>query len=441
MEIEALLNEPKKSVIGLSIPMIISLLLTMINNIADAMWVSGLGADALAAIGIVTPLFIITIGIGIGISSGVNSSLARFIGAGRFEDAGNSGVHGLILSVIASIIIPGLIIIFLKPIIIAIGGADVLQPSLDYGFWIMLGSFTIIITNVFSGVYRSENKGTKATIPLAVSAILNIILDPIFIYYLNMDVAGAAIATVIANLIGLFIFIYWTYIKNDTTLDMRTYKRSKAIYKDIISVGIPSSMEQILMSVFSMVINVILVWVASTSSVAIFTTVWRLVSIGIMIPVGIGTGAISVFGALYGARKLETIHEMFKYTHIIGFLGALIIGILTAVFSNQLALLFGGAGLNKEISEITVLLSFYVMFSSLSIISGFIFQSFGKGAYSLAFTFFKQIVLTLIFIFLFIGLKDLGVYYGIILANFIGGVIEIVVLYFYINRFDKYYAK
>ncbi len=135
MEIEALLNEPKKSVIGLSIPMIISLLLTMINNIADAMWVSGLGADALAAIGIVTPLFIITIGIGIGISSGVNSSLARFIGAGRFEDAGNSGVHGLILSVIASIIIPGLIIIFLKPIIIAIGGADVLQPSLDYGFW------------------------------------------------------------------------------------------------------------------------------------------------------------------------------------------------------------------------------------------------------------------------------------------------------------------
>jgi len=160
-----------------------------------------------------------------------------------------------------------------------------------------------------------------------------------------------------------------------------------------------------------------------------------------MIPVGIGTGAISVFGALYGARRLETIHEMFKYTHTIGFLGALIIGILTAVFSKQLALLFGGAGLNKEISEITVLLSFYVMFSSLSIISGFIFQSFGKGAYSLAFTFFKQIVLTLIFIFLFIGLKDIGVYYGIILANFIGGVIEIVVLYFYINRFDKYYAK
>lgn len=441
MEIDALLNEPKKSVIGLSIPMIISLLLTMVNNIADAMWVSGLGAEALAAIGIVTPLFIITIGVGIGISSGVNSSIARYIGADRFKDAGNSGVHGLILSVIASIIIPAIIIIFLEPILIAIGGANVLELAESYGFWIMLGSFTIIITNVFSGVYRSENKGTKATIPLAISAILNIILDPIFIYTFNMGVKGAAIATVLANLIGLLLFIYWTYLKNETLLDMRSYKRSSAIYKDIIGVGVPASMEQILMSIFSMVINIILVWVATTTSVAVFTTVWRLVSIGIMIPVGIGTGAISVFGALYGARRTKTIHEMFKYTHIIGFAGALIVGILTAVFSNQLAMLFGGAGLNKEISEITVILSAYVVFSSLSIISGFIFQSFGKGSYSLAFTFLKQIVLTLICIFLFIGLKDMGVYYGINLANILGGIIEITVLYFYVSRIDKYYPE
>ena len=84
--------------------MIVSLLLTMINNVADAMWVSGLGSDALAAIGIVTPIFIIIIGLGIGISAGVNSSVARFIGKGDLKQAGNSGVHGLIISIILNYI-------------------------------------------------------------------------------------------------------------------------------------------------------------------------------------------------------------------------------------------------------------------------------------------------------------------------------------------------
>lgn len=450
-KIEKLISHPKRSIIGLSIPMIISLLLTIVNNIADAMWVSGLGADALAAIGIVTPLFIITIGVGIGLSAGVNSSVARFIGAGKFKEAGNSSVHGVILSILASIIIPLIIIIFMNPLICTIGGAKVLNLAREYCFWIMLGSFSIIVTNVFSGVYRSENKRFKSTAPLAVSALLNIILDPIFIYPtvkiginipgLNYGIAGAAIATVLANIIGLLIYLYWTYIKNDTIIDMRTYHRSKAIYKDITNVAVPASMEQILMSIFSMVINIVLVMVATTTSVAVFTTVWRVVSIGIMIPVGIGTGAISIFGALYGARKFKTIMEMFKFTHIIGFITTFIVGLIIALCANQIALLFGGAGLNTQIAQITILLSAYVVFSSISIISGFIFQSYGKGSYSLLFTLIKQIVLTIICIFLFIGLKDMGVYYGIIVANFIGGVIEITVAYLYTRRLVNYYNK
>lgn len=448
-KIKKLISHPKRSIIGLSIPMIISLLLTIVNNIADAMWVSGLGANALAAIGIVTPLFIITIGVGVGLTAGVNSSVARFIGAKKFKEAGNSSVHGLILSVIVSIIIPLVIIIFMNPLICIIGGAKVLTLAREYCFWIMLGSFSVIVTNVFSGVYRSENKRFKSTAPLAVSAILNIILDPIFIYPsvnlgitipgLNFGVAGAAIATVLANIIGLLIYLYWTYVRNDTIIDMRTYHRSRAIYKDITDVAVPASMEQILMSIFSMVINVILVMVASTTSVAIFTTVWRIVSIGIMIPVGIGTGAISIFGALYGAKMFKKIMEMFKFTHIIGFIATFAVATLIALSSNQIALLFGGAGLNTEIAQVTVLLSAYVVFSSLSIISGFIFQSFGKGSYSLFFTLLKQIILTIICIFCFISLKDTGVYYGIILANFIGGIIEITFAYLYTRRLLNYY--
>ncbi len=419
--------------------MIVSLLLTMINNVADAMWVSGLGSNALAAIGIVTPIFIIIIGLGIGISAGVNSSVARFIGKGDLKQAGNSGVHGLIISIVISIIIPVILLIFLKPILIAIGGSNVLDLAYDYGFWIIIGTFSIIIQYVFSGVYRSENKGIKSNLPLAIAAILNICLDPIFIYTFNMGVSGAAIATVLSNIIALMVFIYWRYIKGGELLDLNTYSKDMAIYKDIISVGVPASMEQILMSLFSMIINVLLVMVATTEAVAVYTTVWRLISIGIMIPVGFGTGSISVFGALFGARKGETILESFKFTQIIGFAGSILMAIVLVVFSSKLALLFGGAGLNNQITSITVLLSLYVVFSSWSIVSGCILQSFGHGDYSLYFTFFKQIILTLVFIFLFIGLKETGVYYGIIVANFVGGVIEIIFTYIYVKGIQKYY--
>ncbi len=419
--------------------MIVSLLLTMINNVADAMWVSGLGSDALAAIGIVTPIFIIIIGLGIGISAGVNSSVARFIGKGDLKQAGNSGVHGLIISIIISIIIPVILLVFLKQILIAIGGASVLDLAYDYGFWIIIGAFSVIVQYVFSGVYRSENKGIKSNFPLALAAILNICIDPIFIYTFNMGVAGAAIATVLSNIISLMLFIYWRYIKGGELLDLNTYNKNMSIYKDIISVGVPASMEQILMSLFSMIINVILVMVATTEAVAVYTTVWRLISIGVMIPVGFGTGSISIFGALFGARKSETILESFKFTQIIGFVGSVLMAIILAIFSPLLALLFGGAGLNDQIISITVLLSLYVVFSSWSIVSGCILQSFGRGDYSLYFTFFKQIILTLIFIFLFIGLKETGVYYGIIAANFVGGVIEIIFTYIYVKRIQKYY--
>ena len=114
--------------------------------------------------------------------------------------------------------------------------------------YIIAGGFTIIIQNIYCGIFRSENKGVKATLPIGVAAALNIILDPIFIYNLNMGVAGAAIATVLANLIGLLMYLYWSYVKDDNTIDVRSYSRDMAIYKDIISVGVPASAEQIIIS-------------------------------------------------------------------------------------------------------------------------------------------------------------------------------------------------
>lgn len=211
------------------------------------------------------------------------------------------------------------------------------------------------------------------------------------------------------------------------------------IYRDIISVGVPASAEQIIMSLFSMVVNVILVMVATTDSVAVYTTVWRLISIGIMLPVGFGTGGISVFGALFGARKSDAIVESFSYIHKIGFAGCIAMAIILALLSPYLAMLFGGAGLNDKITRVTILLCPYVVFASWSIISGCVLQSFGRGDLSLGFTFFKQIVLTLICIWLLLGMGEDGVYWGIVIANFIGSLIQVIFTYRYVKGIQKYY--
>ena len=114
--IEIITGDPKKAIVKLAIPMMISMLLIMMYNIADSIWVAGLGADALAAIGFITPLFMILVGLGNGIGAGANSLIARNIGAENHKQANNAGLHAILLSVIVSVIFTVLIEVFMVPI-------------------------------------------------------------------------------------------------------------------------------------------------------------------------------------------------------------------------------------------------------------------------------------------------------------------------------------
>ena len=216
--VELLRGDPKKAINKLALPMIASMLLMSANNIIDSIWVAGLGADPLAALGFITPLFLILVGIGAGLGAGANSLIARMIGEKKDYEASNAGIHSLILGLIATVILTILFIIFLKPLIIAMGGKDVLTHAVDYGNIIMIGIFTLTLPAIFGGICRSEGDVRRSTIPLAITAVLNMIFDPIFIYGLNMKIAGAALATVLAGVVGLACFIYWFFVKKDTNV-------------------------------------------------------------------------------------------------------------------------------------------------------------------------------------------------------------------------------
>ena len=305
--IDLIVNHPKKAINKLALPIIISNLFMMLNNIIDGIWVSGIGSDALAAVGFVTPLFLAMVGFANGLGAGSNSLIARYIGAEKYGMAANSAVHSMILSITVTIIATVFMLVILKPLLLLMGAGEIITETMTYGSIVMAGVFSIFLPAMMAAIFRSEGEIGRASYPLLLTAVINMILDPVFIYYFNMGVGGAAVATVLAGALPMILMIYWMFIKRDSFLEVKLseYMRDFGIYKDILVVGIPASLEQFTLSFVSILMNYWLTVLSGTVAVAAYTATWRLVALGIAPLIGIGMAALTVGGAAYGARNLN----------------------------------------------------------------------------------------------------------------------------------------
>ena len=243
--IDIMLGNPKRALIKMSIPLIVSLLITSFYNLIDAAWVSGLGADALAGVGFFTPIFMILVGFGNGLGSGTAFAISKYIGENDKIKADNASVHSILIDIVVSIIITVILLIFLNSILNAMGAGSTIGYATDYGIIILAGSVFIILSNALYGIFRGEGDTKRPMYAMIVSAVLNMVLDPIFIYTFNLGVKGAAIATIISAVFVIAVLIYWFYVKKDTYLKPYlgnfNYKRDISI--DVVKVGIPASVQ------------------------------------------------------------------------------------------------------------------------------------------------------------------------------------------------------
>ena len=218
--IEMITGNPKKAILKLSIPMMFTLLISILYNVVDSIWVVGLGPEPLVAMGLITPLYMVIISIGNGIGAGANSLISRYIGAEKYTQANNAGIHALLLSILFSVI-PGLtILIFLKPVLILLGAGTSLKYGMDYSSVIFSFLFIIIFATVLTAIFRAEGNIKTVTFALLFSSLLNYILDPICIYELNLGIAGSAWASVFASLISIIILSYWVWFRKSTFLNL-----------------------------------------------------------------------------------------------------------------------------------------------------------------------------------------------------------------------------
>ena len=448
--IEMITGDPKKAIVKLAIPMMISMLLIMMYNIADSIWVAGLGADALAAIGFITPLFMVLVGLGNGIGAGANSLIARNIGAGNRDGANNAALHAIVLSIIVSVIFTILIEVFMVPILQFMGAGDTIQYAMDYSYIIFGFLFIFVYSGVASAIFRSEGDMRRATIAIAVTAIMNIILDPVFIYLLNFGIAGAAWATVISAILSCLVMSYWIWGKKDLYLDLspKNFDYSSSIMIDTLQVAIPSTLENIVFSALAIIINSMLVLAAGTTAVAVYTASMRIVQLCMIPLIGIGTAVLTVAGVAYGAHNYENLKTAHSYSIKIGFAVSIALGAIMFIFSKQIATVFSytsaSAAMAPEIATALSVLTLFVLAIPHGIMSSMMFQGVGKGTYSLLITLLRSLILESVFAYIFcfiFGWGLTGIYAGVVFGCFVGGTVGYIWAKLFIRKFKQISLK
>lgn len=318
-------KNPRRALLMLSIPMIAGMFVQVMYNVVDTAYVGRLGTDALAALTFSFPLFFILIAINSGISVGMSSRIARYLGEKNKKAAENVAVHGIIMSILAALVLFLLCFPLLRSILTLFGAeGNVLNLAYIYCTIIFAGGFFMFPVYVLNGVFSSQGD-TKTPVKIQVAGlVMNIILDPIFIFAFKMGVAGAAIATVISIMFTLVLSIYYIKRRSYLKIQRKSFSWSLPIFKSIISVGAPSTIMMMLMSFYTIFINNVLS-MFGTDHVAAFGIVMRLESVITMPIVAMSIALMTLTGMFYGAKRYDLLKGLIYYGMKISL--ALVLGI------------------------------------------------------------------------------------------------------------------
>jgi putative MATE family efflux protein len=445
--VNLLRGNPKEAVKKLSLPLMLSMMIISLYNIIDSFWVAGLGADQLAGVGFVIPLEFLIISVGTSLGAGITSVISRYIGQNDDKMADNAATHSVILSFITSIIVTIIFTVFMKELLICLGARGAgLDYAMQYAHIYFVSSIIVVMPNALYGLLRSEGDNKRTMYVMILCAVINMVLDPLFIYTLNMGMFGAALSTVISLFMVLMVIIYWIYIKKDTylKLTLSNFSYTPEIFKNILKVVIPSICEMIFITFITAIMHFIILAVSTTDSVAVFENGWRMITLATEPMMAISTALISVLAANYGAQKYENMKIAYDYSMKMGTILGLVALVIFIVFAPQISYIFSYGQTSIRLFEPTVdffhiFAWFFVVFPG-GVISTYMFQGLGKGTMSLIFTIIREAICATLFAALFgiiLGWGINGVWFGILIGYTIGRLIAIVYANNYLNKLIK----
>lgn len=429
---QTLAGDPKKAIIKLALPMMLAMSIQTIYNLVDTFWVSGLGADALAAVGFVFPFFFASIALSNGLGVGGGSAISRKLGERNKQEADNVAVHTMALMLILVILFTVPLYFYADRIFTLIGAGGTVGLASSYGKVIFAGSIFMFFPNVAGAILRSEGDTKRAMNAMVLGSVLNIVLDPILIYWLDMGISGAAWATVISLGVSSVIMANWLFFRRDTYVcfDFNDFRFDRGILKDIFRVGIPASVQQSSMALMMLIMNVIIIYVSNTDGVAVYTVGWRVATIAIAPLIGISTAVITMSGFAFGEGSYDKVSFSHIYATKMGFLVETVIAALTFILAPQIAHAFT---MSESASHITgdlivfirVICIFYPTVS-LGLLSSALFQGIGRGVNALLATILRALIFVPLFaviLAVYLGQGLVGIWWGMVVGNILGALI------------------
>ena len=414
--LDEFISNPKKALFTLSIPMMLGMSVQAIYMLIDTAFIGRwVGGNALAGLGIVFPPMFIIMGITFGLGSGATTVIGQSIGEKNKLKADNTAEHIIILGLILSLIFV-LIGIFFGNTIISSQSPDakVFLNASDYFYTMLWGTPFMILSIFFRSILSGEGDNIMPMKVLGLGTLINLILDPFFIYY--FAIKGAALATVLSQAIVFSIFIYLMIVKDKTyiSLDLKNFKFNHQILSNILKIGIPASLSMLIMSIGLFFYNIILSNTEfSSSAIAAYSTCHRIEHLFFIPIISLATSMVTLIGMFYGAKKNHLLNNLIYFSLKVSISISIIYAVFFLAFSENILSLFTN---DNKIINIGVgyfdVFAFAIPFISIGMTCSRAMQGLGKAYPMFIITCLRVIVISCCLGYYFINILNKPIDYA-----------------------------
>lgn len=409
-----------KAVAALALPSVLSSIVNVIYNMADTYFVSLMkDTNATAAVSLTMPVFLFFVAFGNIFGVGGSAYISRSLGEGKKDRVKKISAFSVYSSIFAGIVLLALILIFINPLIKGLGAtnAAVTDYSYDYLKYIAIGGPLIVTSITASNLIRGEGAAKESMIGMMIGTVTNIILDPVMILAFDMGVGGAAIATVIGNAASVIYYAFYL-IKGNSVLSCnpKRFTFGDGIAKNVIPVGIPAAINNILMSLSNIILNNFMKDYGE-AAVAALGIAMKVNMVIVFVQMGTGMGIQPLIGYSFGAKNIKRLRGTMKFTMMCTFTFGTILTAIYFIFTSFIINLFNGEG-DPLVTEygVKILRALILVnpFIGIMFTINFAFQGMGKSVPSLILSLSRQ---GLVFLPLVIIMDRIFAFNGIVFAQ------------------------
>jgi len=426
-----------KAVFKNALPAMAAMLMVLVYNLADTFFIGQTHDDLqVAAVSLATPVFLIFMAVGTMFGIGGTSVISRAMGAGRTEYAKKVSSFCMWGCLAVGVLLSACMLIFVDSILSLVGASeDTWSLAKTYLVIVVCCGPFVLISNCYSNVIRTEGESAKAMMGTLIGNLLNVVLDPIMILGFGWNIAGAAIATVIGNVVGAgYYILYFLRGKSSLSISIKDFAIKDKVASSVLAVGIPAALGSVLMSVSQIIVNSQMAEYGDMT-IAAMGVAMKVVIITGMVCMGLGQGVQPILGYCVGAKLRERFKKVLKFSLIFAFILSAVLTGICYLFTNQIvsAFLTDSTAFEYAVQFSRILLTTSVLFGVFYVLTNAL-QAMGAATSSLIINVCRQGIIFIPAVFL---LKVIMGMTGLVWAQPVADVISLIIAYILYKKAER----